>query len=265
MKNILVPIGNSDNAKNTLQYAIDFAKQFDSNLFVMRSFSLKVPPGSLTNVDEKVSENTKSYLKEVVAKTDQKGVAVKIVTYNGDVVNGINGFDKNITVDLIIIASRSTDIKEEYYLGNTTGKIIKQTNIPTLIIPMGAVFAPFKNILTAFRSGILKRDRILNVLRIISEKFNSKINLLLVKTPKYTDEDLKINPALMDLSTSVIITRNTSTNQGVTEHFRKHNPDMLCVFRRKRFFLKKLWEKNRILKEEFFVPVPVLVLSIKKD
>jgi hypothetical protein len=40
---------------------------------------------------------------------------------------------------------------------------------------------------------------------------------------------------------------------------------LLCVFRRKRGFFKNLWEKNTIPKSEFYAPVPVLVLSVKKD
>ena len=35
MKNILVPIGVSPNSHETLQYAVDFASEFSSNLYVM--------------------------------------------------------------------------------------------------------------------------------------------------------------------------------------------------------------------------------------
>jgi hypothetical protein len=38
---------------------------------------------------------------------------------------------------------------------------------------------------------------------------------------------------------------------------------MLCVFRRKRGFFKKLWEKNVILKQEFHTSIPLLILKGK--
>ena len=44
---------------------------------------------------------------------------------------------------------------------------------------------------------------------------------------------------------------------------KEQDPDLLCVFRRKRGFFKKLWEKNVILKEEFNCDVPLLILRGK--
>jgi hypothetical protein len=38
---------------------------------------------------------------------------------------------------------------------------------------------------------------------------------------------------------------------------------MLCVVRRKRGFFKKLWEKNVVLKKEFFTDKPLLVLQVQ--
>ncbi|WP_136468310.1 universal stress protein [Flagellimonas onchidii] len=264
MNNILVPIGTSPNAKETLQYAIDFASNFGARVFVMDVFSVTSSAGSLSNVTEKVAQSSKEQIKEIIDGVEVNNVELKIATYNGDIVDGLNNINKELGIDLIIIAPRSNDIKEELYLGNTTGRIVKQTNIPALIVPKGTQFKPMKSVLTAFGSGILKRNRILNPLIAIKDKFRSKINLLLVKRPGYSEEDLQVNTALLDISEQLIITEQGTTYLGVLEHYQKQKPDLLCVFRRKRGFFKKLWEKNTIPKSEFFVPIPVLVLSVKK-
>ena len=91
------------------------------------------------------------------------------------------------------------------------------------------------------------------------------MNLLLVKTPGYDSDDLKVNTALMDLSLNLTLTENATTYQGVLEHFQSNQPDLLCVFRRKRGFFKKLWEKSTVSKADFFVKIPVLILRAKKD
>ncbi len=264
MKNILVPIGIS-NSGETLQYAIDFAVEFAANVYIMDVFSVPSKAGTLANVSEKVAQNNKDQLLDVVNKIDAKGIDIKIATFNGSIVDGLKDIDRELGIDLIIMAPRSNDIQEEKYLGFTSGKIVKQTNIATLIVPKGTNFKPFKRILTAFKSGVLKRKRILNPLITIQSKFRSKINLLLVKTPGYSDEDLQINSALMDISSQLTISENATTYLGVTEHFQSNQPDLLCVFRRKRGFFKKLWEKSTILKSEFSAPIPVLILSVKKD
>jgi nucleotide-binding universal stress UspA family protein len=265
MKNILVPLGTSSNSGETLQYAVDFAAVFSAKIFLMDVFSVSAKTGSLANISEKVAELSKERLKEVIEKVDAKGVTINIATYNGDIIDGLKEIDRELGIDLIIIAPRSNDIKEELYLGNTTGKIIKRTDIPALIVPKGTVFKPFKTALTAFKSGILKKKRILEPLLTIQKEFDTVINLLLVKTPGYEKDDLKVNPSLMDISEQLTITENATTYQGVLEHFQSHQPDLLCVFRRKRGFFKKLWEKNTILKSEFFVKIPVLMLRVKKD
>ncbi|MEM0934170.1 MAG: universal stress protein [Bacteroidota bacterium] len=265
MNNILVPIGTSPNASNTLQYAIDFASNFGAQVFVMDVFSVSTASGSLANIEEKIAKSSKEQIKEIIASVDTNQVEIKIATYNGDIIDGLNQINKELGIDLIIIAPRSNEIKEELYLGNTSGRIVKQTDIPTLIIPKGTKFKPIQNIMTAFGSGILKRTRVLNPLVSIKDKFRSDINLLLVKRPGYSEDDLKVNTALLDLSKQLIISENATTYLGVLEYFQNIQPDMICVFRRKRGFFKKLWEKNTILKSEFFVPIPVLILSVKKD
>ncbi|MEM9078174.1 MAG: universal stress protein [Bacteroidota bacterium] len=265
MNNILVPIGTSPNASNTLQYAIDFAAHFGAQVFVMDVFSVSSASGSLANVEEKVAKSSKEHIKEIIAEVNTNNVEIKIATYNGDIIDGLKDIDKELGIDLIIIAPRSNDIKEELYLGNTSGRIVKQTNIPTLIVPKDSGFKPVENIMTAFGSGILKRTRVLNPLIAIKDKFRSEINLLLVKRPGYSEDDLKVNTALLDLSKQLIITENGNTYLGVLEYYQNLKPDMISVFRRKRGFFKKLWEKNTIQKSEFFVPIPVLILSVKKD
>ncbi len=263
MKNILVPIGSSPDSHETLQYAIDYAAEFSSVVYAMEVFSATAGAGDLANISEKVELSSKQHLKEVIDRVDVKNVDVKIATYKGDLIDGLKDIDRELGIDLIIIAPRCNDVQEELYLGHTTGRIIKQTEIPTLIVPRGTSFAPFRNVLTAFRSGILEDEKILDPLIIIKEKFTASVNLLLVKTPGHTEEDLEINTSLQAISSGLVTTEHANTYLGVLEQFQSHHPDLLSVFRRKRGFFKALWEKNTIPKSEFSSKVPLLVLSAK--
>ena len=265
MKNILVPIGTSPNSHETLQYAVDFAKDFDTNIYVMGVFSVAVGVGSMANIGEKIAKGVKEQLREVIDKVEAGSVEIKIATFKGDLTDGLKNIDKELGIDLIIMAPRSNDVNEELYLGPASGAIVKKTNIPTLLVTKGTTYEPFKSILTAFGSGVLKKSRALEPLLVIREKFGSKVNLLLVKRPGHTEDDLKINTALINISSNVTITEHANTYLGVLEHFQSHQPDLLCVFRKKRGFFKSLWEKNTIPKSEFSARTPVLVLRVKKD
>ncbi len=265
MKNILVPIGTSPNAHETLQYAVELASKFSSKVYVMEVFNVAGGAGSLIDISVMVEKSGKERLKEVIGKVNDRGVEIKIATYNGDLIDGLKEIDHEIGIDLLVIAPRSNDIKEELYLGHTSGRMIKRTDIPTLIVPKGTKFSPYKKILTGFKSGILKRKRILNPLVEIKNKFESEIKLLLVKTPGYTDKDLQVNTALLDISSTLTLAEHATTYLGILEHIQVVKPDLLCVFRRKRGVFMNLWEKNTIHKSEFSAKIPVLVLSVKKD
>ena len=263
MKNILVPIGSSENSINTLQYAIDFADEVGANIYVLRAFKAQTKAGTMIDVSAILERESNLYMRSMINNVDRKGKEIKLISAKGNVVDSISAVEKKIGVDLIMMGPKSNSIKEEVFLGTTSGSVVKQSNIPVLIVPESYVFKPFNSVLTAFKSGVVKKEGALNPLKYIKNQFNPVINLLLVKTPGHIDEDLVIDESIESLKSSLKITENATTFQGVLEHFQSHNPDMLCVFRRKRGFFKKLWEKNTILKKEFHCSVPLLVLSGK--
>ncbi|WP_343328674.1 universal stress protein [Polaribacter staleyi] len=263
MKNILVPIGSTEKAITTLQYAIDFAEEINANVLVFRAYKAKSKAGSMVNMTAIIERETKLYLKTLVSAVDRKNVDVKLISSKGGVLESVEAIDNEIGVDLIIVGAKSNSIKHGVFLGSTAGSLVKKSDLPVLTIPEGYVYKPIKSILLAFKSGIIKSKTALNPLITLAEKFNPEINSLLVKTVGYKDEDLVLDKGLIELQTTLTTTENATTYQGVLEHFKTHNPDMLCVFRRKRGFFKKLWEKNTVLKKEFYTSIPLLTLKGK--
>ena len=261
MKNILVPVGSSKNAVSHLQYAIDFAKAFGAKVYVVQVYNVYTKAGTMIKIDHILERESKEFLNNLVSKINTKGVDVVIRTFKGDLIDTLELASKMAGVDLLLIEPRTNSINDEVYLGKTSGKIIKQTEIPALIVPEGYIFSPISNILMAVKSAIIKKENALRPLKLIKENFKATINLLLVKTPYYNEGDFDVTEDLAGIVTNTTHTENARTFQGVLEHFRSNSPDMLCVVRRKRGFFAKKWEKNIILKEEFYSSIPVLVLS----
>lgn len=263
MQHILVPIGSTESAQNTLQYAIDFASEINAKVLVFRAYMAQTKAGTMINIDSIMERETNLYLRAMVNSVDRKNVDVKLISARGSVADSVEIIDNEVGIDLIIVGAKSNSIKEGIFLGKTAGSLVKKTDITILTVPDGYKYKPVKNILMAFKSGIVKSKTALKPLHFIADKFNPEINLLLVKTPSYTEEDLVLNNELESIKKSLTVTENTTTFLGVLEHFQTHQPDMLCVFRRKRGFFKKLWEKNTILKEEFHTIIPLLILKGK--
>lgn len=261
MKNILVPVGSSKNAKSHLQYAVDFAKAFKAKLFVVQVYNVYTKAGTMIKVDHILERESKEYLNNLVSKIDTKDVEVVVKVLKGDLIDTLELVWKAAEIDLILIEPRTTSVKDEVFLGKTSGKIIKQTEIPALIVPEGYVYKPITRILLAVKSAILKKESALKPLIDIKEHYKAIVNLLLVKTTYYNDGDFDVNDTLKGIVTNITQTENATTYQGVLEHYKSNDPDMLCVVRRKRGFFTKKWEKNTILKKDFHSPRPVLVLG----
>ncbi len=260
MKHILVPIGTSENSLNTLQYAIDFASEIEAKVFVFRAYKVVSKAGTIINIDDIVARETNLYLKALVNQVETKNVDLKIISAKGSPTDSIVDIHNELNIDLIVLGPKSNSLKEEVFLGSTSGSIVKQTNIPVLVVPEGYKFTPFKTALTAFKSGKLQEPNSVNILEKIHHSFKTKINLLLVKTPNFKSEDSVLDSKITSLQNSYTETENMTIFQGALEHFQSNNPDLLCVFRRKRGFFQKLWESNTILKKDFYCSIPMLIL-----
>ena len=262
MKNILVPVGSSKNAVSHLQYAVDFAKALGAKLYVVQVYNVYTKAGTMIKIDHILERESYEFLNSHISKVDTKDVEVIIKTFKGKLIDTVELICKSLDIDLILIEPRTNSVKEEVYLGKTSGKIIKQTEIPALIVPEGLKYKPIIYILVALKSAIIKKEGALKPLVDIKSQFKSIVNLLLVKTPYYNEGDFEVNNALKKLITNTTKSENATTFQGVLEHYKDNDPDMLCVVRRKRGFFNKMWEKNTILKKDFqSTTLPVLVLS----
>jgi len=262
MKNFLVPVGSSKNIVSHLHYAVAFAKAFGAKLYIVQIYNVYTKAGTMINVDQILERESQRYLNELIDSIDTKGVEIIASTVKGKLIDTLELIRDTAEIDLILVEPRTNSTNEEVFLGNTSGQIIKQMDVPAaLIVPEGYKFKVPKHILMAIKSAIIKKENALNPLRDVKQTFNAVVDLLLVKTPYYNIGDDEVNEVLSGLISKITHTENATTFQGVLEHYREINPDMLCVVRRKRGFFTKKWEKNVILKKEFSSSIPVLVLS----
>jgi nucleotide-binding universal stress UspA family protein len=261
MKNILVPVGSTESAITNLKYAINLASLSGATVYLINLYKEFSKVGRLTKVNELIVEESEEQLELVLNEVNTKGVEVISKSLKGDPFEGIQRISSQLNIDLIILSPQSVDINNELYLGNITGKIVKQTNIPILLIPRGYIFRKAEVILLAFKNGHVENRDVLSPLKRIAKHFSAKINLLHVITPDTAQKDQTIDPTVLKISNSIITTENATIYQGILEHFQSNQPDMLCVFRRKRGFFGKLWEKNTILKKDFYTTKPLLVLQ----
>ncbi len=262
MKNILVPLGLSENSITLarVQYAIDLAKELGGTVYAAQVFKELPRSGSLPTVNKTLKEITASSIEEQLSQLDKKGVEVIALPLEGDLLEAIPKFNLENAISLLILGPESGGIKDPFFLGETSGSLVKKTEIPVLIVPENYKFTPIKKVLMAVKSGSIKKKNALLPVKEILSTFGSEIKLLQVKTADFLSEDTEIQKDLRAMITSHQSSENATLFQGVLEHLNENHPDLLCVFRRKRGFFAKLWEENTVLKKDFESRIPLLVL-----
>ncbi len=261
MKNLLVPIGSSGNASNTLQYAIDFAKVVGAKIFVTQIYESTRISGSLKNIDAVLEEDSKQELLNLLDQVDTKGVEVVKTTMKGQVLDSIEGLVNQLEIDLIVSSAKSISTDETLYLGKVAGSLVKDIDIPVLIVPSQYRFKSISKILMAIKSGKIKPGTALDPFKKVLNIFNATVDLIQIITPRSTEDDREVNDELKNLASTFKTTENATIFQGVLEHLHITEPDMLCVMRRKRGFFAKLWEKDTVKKSHFESRIPLLVLK----
>lgn len=261
MKTILVPLGNTDQAINTLQYAIDFASEINARIFIVHVFGSAKVTGLLRNIDEVIESRTKEEIATIISQVDVKNIDIKAITAKDKILDIIARASKELNVDLIISSANITSADSLLYVGKITGGIMKQTDLPMLVIPMNYKFKPFTTSLVGLRSGVIRKQDVLKPLEDLVSNFKMDVNLLHVITPHNKEEDNILNDDFKAISNSISTSENATVFQGVLEHLMDVNPDLLCVIRRKRGFFAKLWAQNSIKKIDFESRIPLLVLK----
>lgn len=261
MKNILVPIGSSGNAVNTLQYAIDFAEGTDAVLYVIKVFGVTKVAGAIKRVDAILEEDSKHEMEAVLAEVKTKGVKIISKTIKGSIADSIERIAKQIDVDLVISSTKSMSVDEKVFIGKIAGSLIKQTDLPILFIPRNYKFKVIDKILLATKVCQVSSPNVLEPLEFFMNRFKSTLDLIHIKTPKSSDTDSILSEQLKALQSSFKTSENGTVFQGVLEHLHSYNPDMLCVIRRNRGFFARLWEQDRVYKKDFESRIPLLVLK----
>ena len=176
MKNILVPVGSSKNAASHLQYAVDFARSFGARIYIVQVYNVYTKAGTMIKVDHILERESMEFLNRMVSQIDTKGVEVITKTFKGKLINTLELVCKTAEIDLILVEPRTNSIKDEVFLGKTSGRIIKQTQIPALIVPEGYVFKPITRVLMAVKSAIIRKDHALVPLQHIQNQFRAIVN-----------------------------------------------------------------------------------------
>jgi nucleotide-binding universal stress UspA family protein len=141
IEQILVPIDFSEHSKHALQYAVSFAKQFNSELILIYVVEQQVYPADLSfgqvavpGFEQELRDRAKKELEELIKTSITGGVKARPVVQSGKPFLEILDTAEDEEVDLIIIATHGHTGVEHLLFGSTAEKVVRKASCPVLVV-----------------------------------------------------------------------------------------------------------------------------------
>lgn len=244
MKTILVPVDFSTPSENALKTAANLAKKSRSKIIVLHVAEIDEPlmgTGQYYVNDQKMIFFMKLAQKkfaEFLNKEYLNKLHITDLIEVGTVEHGIANTVEKHPIDLIVMGSNGTNGSEEELIGSNTEKVVRNSEVPVLVIKdelknlniQKIVFASdfsLENLLSHQKAKRLAHD------------FNAELKLLYINTPgekfKSTGEiNIKIKAFFKDTETrylpeNVTIYNDYTIEKGVLNAAHETSADLIAM------------------------------------
>ncbi|UMB52515.1 universal stress protein [Lutibacter sp. A64] len=189
MKSILVPVDFSIQAQYAAQVAASIAKQTNSKIFLLHM--LELPSGVIDPTSFGMTNNAPTallFLKRAHEKFEEfkklpflEGLEVEDSVNFHKAYEGILEESQKQKVDLIVMGSQGASGLEEILIGSNTEKVVRNSEIPVLVVKNDIKDFKIENIVFASNFNIENRSAFQRILD-FTLLFNAQLHLLKINT-----------------------------------------------------------------------------------
>ncbi|MGC1633162.1 MAG: universal stress protein [Gelidibacter sp.] len=187
MKKILVPTDFSEQAENALKVAVQLAKKYDSEIYLLHMLELPMQDFDVMNTPSVLPEAmffiklAQQRFETMLAQDYLKGVKVHDIVKNYPSFSGIIDTCHEHDVDLIVMGSYGATGFKEMFVGSNAEKVVRTSDIPVLVIKSN--HAEFSIDRFVFASDFKKdnKDTYRQAIE-FAKAFGAKMYLLMVNT-----------------------------------------------------------------------------------
>ncbi|SFS58505.1 universal stress protein [Lutibacter maritimus] len=189
MKSILVPVDFSKQAEYAAKVASVIAKQTNAKIFLLHM--LELPTGIIDPASFGSANNSPTallFLKRAHEKFEDfkkssflKGVKVEDSVQFHKAYDGIIDESVKQGADLIVMGSKGASGIEEMLVGSNTEKVVRNSEIPVLVVKEDISNFKIENIVFASNFKYDKRSAFQKILN-FAQLFNAKLHLLKINT-----------------------------------------------------------------------------------
>ncbi|UOB19015.1 universal stress protein [Abyssalbus ytuae] len=239
MKNILVPTDFSPQSEYALKAAAQLAKKYDAQIHLLHVLEL---PIHLASVDSGQIPEALFFLKlahqrfeKFMDKPYLKGIKIHESVESQKMVDGIAHFVKSNDVDLIVMGSSGASGIKEMFIGSNTEKVVRNSDIPVLILKEEMKNAEINNFVYACDFETTSYNSYKKAVE-FADDFDAEMHLLFVNTPNQftttNESEMRMSEFVGKLKPknySLNIYNDDTIEQGILNFSRSINADMIGV------------------------------------
>lgn len=187
MKRIIVPVDFSKYSEYALKAAADLAKKHNAEILVLHM--LEIGSASISESAIQNQEMTIFYLKlaeknfkNFLKKEYLKNIKVTPIIKHYIAFNEVNKVAEEYNADLIIMGSHGATGMKELFLGSNTEKVVRNSEIPVLVIKQEQQNLNFDDVVFASDFSEEAIESYQKVMKFLSV-FSKNIHLVHVNTP----------------------------------------------------------------------------------
>jgi len=237
-KVIMAPTEDSENEQATISVAVKLAQRFDAELHLVRAeapplvIETVARPPVLTITEQTLLDERLARLQklEALGKECRALGNIRVVTAleDGPITSTLGDYAMKHDVDLIVMSSHSRGGMKRVTLGSVTDYLIRNTNIPVLVVRppasfIGATPGETLNRIVVPLDGSALAEQILPEVAALASLLNSTVSLLHVLTPVTYSQKEIMQPGLpwwdADIATADAYLADAAsylTKQGLT-------------------------------------------------
>ncbi len=239
MKRILVPTDFSEHAENALKAAAQIAKKNDSEIIILHMLELPHQMSDAITGGASIPETmlfvkkANETLDEVSSRSYLDGISVTEIVKMDKTIHGITQISRDYNVDLVVMGSHGSSGIEELLIGSNTEKVVRNSEIPVLVIKKEASdFTASKIVFASDFTNETKKpfEKLLS----FTKFFDSKIHLVTICTPNSFKPTHVIEKAMTEFISEFNLTNysthiynDTNIEKGIINFSNSINADII--------------------------------------
>lgn len=274
MKNILLPTDFSDISLNAINYTIELFKDEKCKFFVLHTYTPIIYDPEiliLEKVDfvlefvEKKLENLITDLKKIagIDHSFEQIASFSVLTTT------INEIIEEKEIYMVVMGTKGATGAREILWGSNTVHVLKKIRCPLLMIPENSSYKKPNRILFPTDFNFNYPLTVLNVVKDLCKKNDSKLHILHMSKIQKTNYDITNNKKLLvNELKSIRYSFHTTFGQfladAILEFENELNIDLLVMVNNKRSFFKNILFSSAVKRIGFRNKKPFLVLPTPK-